>query len=87
MRLIDADALLESETEKHGRVPVVCTTTLNREYLDDVLDSHPTVDAVPVVRCGQCVWFCKGYCVNPTQDMIPVTAGHFCGYGKRKDGE
>ena len=48
MRLIDADALLESEIERYGCVPAVCTTTINGEYLDDVLDRQPTIDAEPV---------------------------------------
>ena len=52
MRLIDADALLESEIERYGCVPAVCTTTINGEYLDDVLDRQPTIVAEPV-RLGK----------------------------------
>lgn len=48
--------------------------------------SIPAVDAVPVVRCGECEWcqydelygqrWCDGRLVKPD---------HFCGYGKRRE--
>lgn len=58
-----------------------------------VIDSQPTVDAVPVVRC----WECKHY---DTADfdgntlcgctlhsaMLDITPDSFCSYGERKGG-
>ncbi len=82
MRLIDADAL-EKELFPGG----TSGGFWGFGQLCEMLDRQPTVDAVSVVRCGQCVYFRKGYCVHPAQDMIPVMAGHFCGYGERKEGE
>jgi hypothetical protein len=43
MRLIDADALINSIVKKYGR---------NEIILD--IDSAPTIDAEPVVRCKDC---------------------------------
>lgn len=79
MRLIDADEL--KEELKDMDIVIV------KHNVEDWIDEQPTVDAVPVVRCGWCPWFRKGYCVHPAQDMIPVMAGHFCGYGYRKEGD
>lgn len=47
MRLIDADALKE-KTTAHGE-KIAYTVS----FLWDIDDS-PTIDAVPVVRCGEC---------------------------------
>lgn len=86
MRLIDADELrkeIDKQAYPHR------DSTANDIYFSvlHLLADAPTVDAVPVVRCGWCSWFRKGYCVHPVQDMIPVMAGHFCGYGECKDGD
>ncbi len=99
MRLIDADVLLESETEIYERVPVVGTMTSNVEYLDDILDRQPTVDAVPVVRCKDCKYSRKmsyGLGVALMCDIkkntdirlsFCVEETHFCGCGERREGE
>jgi hypothetical protein len=55
----------------------------------DALEKAPTIDAVPVVRCGECK-----HC-NPTEGGSPLCTYHriacsyndFCSYGERKDGE
>ena len=54
MRLIDADAL-------KGKESYIMMTTLDtcfgsaKIFLTETIDNAPTVDAVPVVRCGDCV--------------------------------
>ena len=49
-----------------------------------VIDSQPTVDAVPVVRCRECTEF------NETEHEGSHGYGFrendFCSYGKRKEG-
>lgn len=53
MRLIDADAL-------KGKESYIMMTTLDtcfgsaKIFLTETIDNAPTVDAVPVVRCGDC---------------------------------
>ena len=50
-------------------------------YWDDI-EAAPTVDAVPVVRCGDCRKF-------KTYDCRMVASGYddFCSYGERKEGD
>ncbi|MBR2653998.1 MAG: hypothetical protein IKD59_05515 [Lachnospiraceae bacterium] len=49
MRLIDADAFLE-RIKKDPLFPLV-----ERYGLSGVIENEPTVDAVPVVRCKDCI--------------------------------
>ena len=49
MKLIDADAFLE-RTRKDPLFPLV-----ERYGLSGVIENEPTVDAVPVVRCKDCI--------------------------------
>lgn len=48
MRLIDADAL-----KKH----YAWWEDDRQKLFDSIVDSQPTVDAVPVIRCKNCIWF------------------------------
>ena len=90
MRLIDADALIE-QTE------LICTRHEVRWTDNRVMawiDNAPTVDAVPVVRCKDCVngTLCSnlqgaGY-VDCVLDDCSVRRPHdFCSYGERRSGE
>lgn len=52
-----------------------------------MIDCAPTVDAVPVVRCGQC----KHWKINPNnlyggycRYCESAKIDHFCSYGERK---
>ena len=84
-RLIDADAFLE-KMKRTSR------------YFDVVFDVEemPTVDAVEVVRCGECkhhYWEqepCHGksvhYCNLPHMRGVEVFKEFFCYYGERKEG-
>lgn len=49
MRLIDAEAFVQSEIDRCGCVPLVGTYTMNNEYLSERLKSAPTIEAKPVV--------------------------------------
>lgn len=95
MRLIDADALMEQ--------PVwLCGGWVGDSYAEGYMDaldkveetvkSAPTIDAVPVVRCKDCVSFHYSgmggdngitYCTNGIE-MQPTD---FCSYGEREDNE
>ena len=84
-RLIDADAFLE-KMKRTSR------------YFDVVFDVEemPTMDAVEVVRCGECkhhYWEqepCHGksvhYCKLPHMRGVEVFKEFFCYYGERKEG-
>lgn len=84
MRLIDADAIQytytvarDNEDGHHWHVPVA-----GKDEIDDM----PTIDAVPVVRCGECIHHKPiYYCAEHKQtgwfgDM-------FCSDGKRREEE
>ncbi len=58
-------------------------------WLDDVLtdlEDAPTIDAVPVVRCGECKWFIGiGHYCKYLREKIKRTDG-YCSYGERREG-
>ena len=84
MRLIDADAL----KKKAFRYAIHGELLPETVYAGDI-DKAPTVDAVPVVRCENCVCYREldddhAYCTN----HLPETeADDYCSYGIRKDWE
>lgn len=87
MRLIDANALSESIKRGAG-------TNLQKFFADVCVATAPTVDAIQVVRCKDCVRWdddpdtygtdCgpKGKCMKSFETMC---ADDFCSYGERKD--
>lgn len=59
-----------------------------------VLESAPTVDSVPVVRCRDCIgkstWYNDaeyGCAICGMSGMYPKGEFDFCSYGDRKDGD
>lgn len=74
MRLIDADALkIRDISPSYWQVVDGLT-----EY--DIEDA-PTVDAVPVIRCRDCIYW-KRYC----RIVDGVTSNHVCGRKRELDG-
>ena len=96
-RLIDADELMESIRNALGIKSMTKSLLLPAERtIIDQIDSAPTVDAVPVVRCKDCKHakmtidgdLCK-YCDLETDgDGFPIElyleADWFCAGGERK---
>ena len=85
MRLIDADELQEyfDFYEYEGR-----GTLVTGSISWDIISIQPTVDAVEVVRCKDCVFRDKfGYCVAPMGEVgyARVDDDDFCscGFGKK----
>lgn len=84
MRLIDADALRDEVLHDN----TYDNDTVN--YYLGWIDDAPTIDAVPVVRCGGCMYYqdnndgypheeCRwGYGETPDAD-------DYCSYGERKE--
>ena len=84
MRLIDADALIK-EANEEGAYGYVDASQIVKA---------PTVDAVPVVRCRDCIgssmWHNDVLCgcaVCSLSGMYLESEDSFCSYGERKDGE
>lgn len=86
MRRIDADKFILALMD-------ASLSSVDEDTILDLVDSIPTVDAVPVVRCKDCKYYEMGVCLkiysdgNVHQDAWqrrkPVD---FCSYGERKDG-
>ena len=74
MRLIDADFACKG-CIRYG-------TSLPCE--ECVVNDAPTVDAVPVDRCDQCVL--HGNCVTEDAFVLSRVENPFCCAGKRKEG-
>lgn len=76
MRLVDADALDMYE----------CLRSYYGDAWRDAqkaIDDAPTVDAVKVVRCKNCVYFWDGVCTAHT-DAICTDENEFCSWGERR---
>ena len=82
MRLIDLDSDYIQET-------LYRRAFKTRQDIEDWLNSAPTIDAVPVVRCKDCEYFRLKdenvpYCSNPFGLDNPESNG-FCSYGIGKN--
>ena len=93
MRLIDANRALEIVRDQGIAHPNAYHLT---NYATLILREAPTVDALEVVRCGECkhhYWEqepCHGksvhYCKLPHMRGVEVFKEFFCYYGERKEG-
>ena len=79
MRLIDADALnLDYEVDMADDWKTAHEIANHIRYA-------PTVDAVPVIRCKDCVYCAPLFAVCTYNGRCePVNAGDFCSMGERK---
>ena len=64
----------------------------DRDDLVDALLSAPTIDAIPVVRCGDCIHYEMGVCLKIYDDGAANkdawqerNQNDFCSYGERRD--
>ena len=95
MRLIDADALMNvidmKFKEHYGNTVYQFIHDFFRFVLRQIRKA-PTIDAVPVVRCGECERRDNGFVSEKGTISCPymeafMPADGFCSYGERKDGE
>ena len=103
MRLIDADKLLlelnKLEPRSSNQYIKQGLDDALHYYMPQILDEQSTIDAVPVVRCKDCIFSCEPneefkyfHCINAQWDDYDgwargVDHNDFCSYGERKDGE
>ena len=86
-RLIDADRAMEIVHNQGIAHPNAYHLT---NYAMLILREAPTVDAVEVVRCGDCKrWepHCNGKAGICEKRKGVARANDFCSYGERKDGD
>lgn len=86
MRLIDADKFILALMD-------ASLSSVDEDTILDLVDSVPTVDAVPVVRCKGCIHYDLGVCLkiysdgNAQKDSWQSrNPNDFCSYGERKEG-
>ena len=110
MRLIDADALKEKLIKERDAIPITKTERygFGVEFPDPhgtamrgginkafrCMEQTPTIDAVPVVRCGECKYWLHmddgfGDCTNrrfhiPNIAPPSMDKDDFCSYGERR---
>lgn len=85
MRLINADKFILALMD-------ASLSSVDEDTILDLIDSIPTVDAVPVVRCKDCLFLESGenecesweYCKLLRRDMPPHA---FCNFGERKEAQ
>lgn len=91
MRLIDADALHEEMCERMTRFRALGKDRVvqNYDFASTVVGDAPTVDAVPVVRCGECKCYVPGSGCEPTcsktAGMLYPDDNDFCSRGERRE--
>lgn len=91
MRLIDADALF-AEFENVGWY----NNADRDEIAEPLILRAPTIDAVSVVRCKDCMWWINNLTeFSADEDFLECrwneeespNADDFCSYGERKESE
>ena len=92
-RLIDANALNErftnlrwtddGELNHWGDRKDWC---LHGHEIEKLIDECPTIDAVPVVRCGECKHMIAcGTCLEFADECLKPSASDYCSYGERRE--
>lgn len=93
-RLIDANALkatIRPADSDDCRNAVLLSDV--RKILHNFVDNAPTVDAVPVVRCGECKHrssdydICGDYLCEKRGCRFFCKDNDFCSYGERRDSD
>lgn len=87
MRLADVDMIYD-EVEKQYKGATGIERNCNRNFLNLICHA-PTISAVPVVRCRECIYATRPgdnivHCDNFERDMMP---DDFCSVGERKEDE
>ena len=87
MRLIDADELKKDLTYDFTGRPFHGNMKTSMGNIRAMILAQPTIDALPVVRCRECI-YCSWlgdnlvHCDNFERDMMP---DDYCSVGERKE--
>ena len=95
MRLIDADALMKVIREHDYPLRSLFNSTDNGMFtigVQQAVDEAPTIEAVPVVRCGECAKQFMPDCPlqiieKHEQRFICQNDSDFCSYGAKEWGK
>ena len=78
MRLIDADALM-ADVRKNSE------SYFADDFAHERVDRQPTIDAVPVVRCKDCLYYNAGFECLKEGYGIEYPQDWFCAGGQRRE--
>lgn len=91
MRLIDADALKVNVPSTSADFFENCRNCrlLDEDQVKEIIDNAPTVDAAPVVRCGECERRVKSADLTDSVlcrwlHNLQMPKNGYCCYGERK---
>ena len=86
MRLIDADALITEAFDLMDRDELLEDVP---QIIKDYCDAQPTVEAVPVVRCRDCIRWRQSKSNTAAKvcdwDRYEKTESDYCSWAKRKE--
>lgn len=88
MRLIDSDALHDCIMDNDIHRGIIYVKNVYK-----IIDDCPAIDAVPVVRCKDCIYYEKGidyppYCNCPSGGISDYPQeDDFCSHGERGEEE
>ena len=85
MRLIDADALLQELKKHFNKVDGVKIYHPSMELAMLDVKAAPTIDAVPVVRCGECKWRDTLGCLYVRAKSAKRDDDDYCSDGERRE--
>ena len=92
MKLVDADKITKNLTYDIANHPIHGNFKITVASVRAAISNEPAVDAVPVVRCKDCLYAREKYghiecwhgvCYRNTYNEPDM----FCSYGKRKDSD
>lgn len=87
MRPIDADALTKDLTCDFTGNPLHGNMKTSMGNIRAMISAQPTIDAVPVVRCGECRHADDSLILWCSEHEKAVSRLDFCSYGKRKEAD
>ena len=85
MRLIDADSLsrrVKTECNPYGKPTIEYESGCK---VMEWIDSAQTVDAVPVVRCGECLYHKRGNCIRLGHPFLTPKDDFYCKCGIKRE--
>ena len=74
MRLIDADALPKE----------ISWDKIENTAFWETINEQPTIDAVPVIRCRNCKYYCGRSCTAHDMPGDYLTPNDFCSWAQPK---
>lgn len=86
MRLIDADKIVSGLHKELELAKINNERGLMSGFRISIrrLNNAPTIDAVPVIRCGDCKWYDSTFYLCPKCGVC-VNRDFFCADGERSD--